>query len=103
MLLSFKSLTLFKLLPQALAPAFSVKAADMPTENTDPKWRQVQGVEICFVLYGNELIDLKDLPKATRVTQCGQSKDLTELTGARKSRIHLLFRNTFQLRSQGLL
>jgi len=82
-----------------------VKAADMPTENTDPKWRQVQGVEICFVLYGNELIDLKDLPKATRsYTQCdGQSKDLTELTGARKSRTHLLFRNTFQLRSQGLL
>lgn len=83
----------------------SVKAADMPTASTDPRWRQVQGVEICFVLYGNEPLDLTGLSKAARsYTQCdGQSNDLTELTGVRKNRTHVLFRNTFQLRSQGLL
>lgn len=83
----------------------NVKAADMPTDATDIKWRQVQGVEVCFVLYGNELIDLKDLPKASRsYTQCdGKSQDLTELTDARKNRTHQLFRNTFQIRSQGLI
>ncbi|MEG0939804.1 MAG: PilW family protein [Comamonas sp.] len=82
-----------------------VKAADMPTDAADVRWRQVQGVEVCFVLYGSELIDLKDIPKEARsYTNCdGQSKDLTELTGARKSRTHQLFRNTFQIRSQGLI
>ena len=83
----------------------SVKAVDMPSDATDIRWRQVQGIEVCFVLYGNELIDLKDLPKAARsYAKCdGKSQDLTELTGARKNRMHQLFRNTFQLRSQGLL
>lgn len=83
----------------------SIKAADMPTNAADIKWRQVQGVEVCFVLYGNEFIDLKDISKAVRsYTRCdGQSQDPTELTDARKSRAHQLFRNTFQIRSQGLI
>jgi type IV pilus assembly protein PilW len=82
-----------------------VKAADMPTNAADIKWRQVQGIEICFVLYGNEIIDLKDVSKAARsYKRCdGENQDIIELTNDRKSRMHQLFRNTFQIRSQGLI
>lgn len=77
------------------------KGADMPTAASDPTWRSVQGVQVCLVLYGSEPIDL---PAGSSYTDCeGKSVNLTTLTDARKNRMHLLFRNTFQLRSQGLL
>lgn len=75
--------------------------SDMPTDAGDPAWRRVQGVQVCFVLYGSEPIDL---PSGSSYTDCeGNSVDMTTLTGARRNRMHLLFRNTFQVRSQGLL
>ena len=77
------------------------KGADMPTAADDPVWRRVQGVQVCLVLYGSEPINT---PAGTSYTDCqGDSIDITTLTGVRKNRMHLLFRNTFQLRSQGLL
>lgn len=64
-------------------------------------WRRVQGVQVCLVLYGSEPINM---PAGSSYTDCqGTSVDMTTLTGTRKNRMHLLFRNTFQLRSQGLL
>lgn len=64
-------------------------------------WRAVQGVQVCLVLYGSESIDM---PAGSSYTDCnGTSVNMTTLTGERKNRMHLLFRNTFQLRSQGLL
>ena len=64
-------------------------------------WRRVQGVQVCLVLYGSESIAM---PAGSSYTDCeGTSVDMTTLTGTRKNRMHLLFRNTFQLRSQGLL
>ena len=77
------------------------KGSDMPTAATDPAWRRVQGVQVCLVLYGSEPIDM---PAGSSYTDCqGNSVNMTTLTGDRKNRMHLLFRNTFQLRSQGLL
>lgn len=77
------------------------KGSDMPTAATDPAWRSVQGVQVCLVLYGSESIDM---PAGTSYTDCkGDSVDITTLTGSRKNRMHMLFRNTFQLRSQGLI
>ena len=78
------------------------KGSDMPTASTDPAWRSVQGVQICLVLYGNESISM---PAGSSYTDCdGKAVDITTLTDIkRKNRMHLLFRNTFQLRSQGLL
>ena len=66
------------------------------------KWGQVQAVEVCLVLYGNEPIDL---PAGSTYTDCdGTTKvDMTKLTGERARRMHLTFRNVFQLRSQGLI
>lgn len=66
------------------------------------KWGQVQAVEVCLVLYGNEPIDL---PAGSSYTDCdGTTKvDMTKLTGERARRMHLTFRNVFQLRSQGLI
>lgn len=79
-----------------------VKGSAMPTSATDAKWQGVQGVQICMVLYGDESIDM---PAGSNYTDCtGAAVDITTLTDAkRKNRMHLLFRNTFQLRSQGLL
>lgn len=65
------------------------------------KWGRVQAVEVCLVLYGNESIDL---PAGSSYTDCDGSKvDMTKLTGERARRMHLAFRNVFQLRSQGLI
>ena len=78
-----------------------VKGSDMPAAATDPKWRRVQGVQVCLVLYGSEPVDM---PASSSYTDCaGTSVNMTTLTGERKNRMHLLFRNTYQLRSQGLL
>ena len=77
------------------------KGSDMPTAATDPAWRRVQGVQVCLVLYGSEPIDM---PTNNSYTDCaGTSVNMTTLTGDRKNRMHLMFRNTYQLRSQGLL
>lgn len=78
-----------------------IKGSDMPIP-TDATWQRVQGVQVCLVLYGSELIDM---PAGSTYTNCdGEAVDITTLTDAkRKNRMHLLFRNTFQLRSQGLL
>jgi type IV pilus assembly protein PilW len=75
--------------------------SDMPAAATDPAWRSVQGVQVCLVLYGSEPITM---PAGSSYTDCqGNSVDMTSLTGPRYNRMHRLFRNTFQLRSQGLL
>ena len=68
-------------------------------------WGQVQGVEVCLVLYGNERVDLSGVPLANRsYRDCNDTTvDMTSAPGARQSRMHMVFRNVFQLRSQGLL
>lgn len=68
---------------------------------------QIQGIEICLVLYGTERIDL---PAGTSYAGCDfdndgkpRAVDITALTGERSNRMHLVFRNVFQLRPQGEL
>ncbi|MFY3386913.1 PilW family protein [Paracidovorax sp. MALMAid1276] len=64
-------------------------------------WAQVQAVEVCIVLYGTEPLDL---PAGSTYTDCdGTLVDMTTLAGQRARRMHLAYRNVFQLRSQGLL
>lgn len=64
-------------------------------------WSRVQGVEVCLVLFGNNAIDL---PAGTSYTDCdGTAVNMTTLAGARRNRMHYVFRNVFQLRSQGLI
>ena len=63
-------------------------------------WARVQGVEVCIVLYGNEVIDL---PAGSNYTDCnGTSVDMSTLAGPRAKRMHVPVRSVFQLRSQGL-
>jgi type IV pilus assembly protein PilW len=73
-------------------------------------WAQVQGVQVCLVLYGNEAIDLPRLPNpplndpSTSYTDCGGNPvDLRSLIGNRAQRMHMAFRNVFEIRSHGLL
>lgn len=64
-------------------------------------WGQVQGVEVCLVLFGAERIDL---PTDASYTGCnGSAVNLTTLAEPRTNRMHYVFRNVFQLRSQGLI
>ena len=74
--------------------AANFSASDLP---------RVQGVEVCLVLYGDECINL---PAGSEYTDCDGSRvDMTAaaLPANRRNRMHLMFRNVFQLRSQGLV
>lgn len=66
-----------------------------------PGWAQVFAVEVCLVLYGNESISL---PAGTTYTDCdgATAVDYTTLAQPRNRRMHMVFRNIYQLRSQGL-
>ena len=80
----------------------TIKSVDADTVSLDPRnWARVQGVEVCLVLYGNEAIDL---PAGSNYTDCDGTTtvDMSTLTGVRAKRMHVPFRNVFQLRSQGL-
>ena len=74
-------------------------------DDVNNNWNQVQGVEVCLVLFGTERIDMPtDDPDLTSYTDCDGTKvDMTALTGNRTNRMHYVFRNVFQLRSQGLI
>ena len=78
---------------------------DTNAEGVGRDWNRVQGVEVCLVLFGTERIDLPaNLPELTSYTDCdGTRVDMTALTGNRTNRMHYVFRNVFQLRSQGLI
>ena len=64
-------------------------------------WAQVFAVEVCLVLYGNESIDL---PAGSSYTDCdgATAVNMTTLAAPRNRRMHMVFRNVYQLRSQGL-
>lgn len=67
-------------------------------------WGQVQAVEVCLVLYGDEAIGMATDGTST-YTDCDGTTDvdMSTLTGERARRMHVAFRNVFQLRSQGLI
>ncbi|MDL5035294.1 PilW family protein [Comamonas sp. Y6] len=67
---------------------------------TASDWGKVQAAEVCLVLYGDEAIDL---PADSAYTGCDGSSVNIPTTGAEARRMHITFRNVFQLRSQGLL
>ncbi|KRD48460.1 hypothetical protein ASE52_14015 [Acidovorax sp. Root275] len=66
-------------------------------------WNTVYGADICVVLYGDEPIDM---PAGSSYTGCDGAAVNMSGTGSlptnRKNRLHLTFRTTYQLRSQGL-
>ncbi|MGQ8878463.1 PilW family protein [Delftia sp. NA_296.1] len=77
-----------------------VAAADTEKWNAQ-QWAMVQAVEVCLVVYGNEPIDV---PSGSTYVDCdGKAVDMTKLTGQRARRMHIAYRNVFQLRSQGLV
>lgn len=93
--------------------AFEVRYLLQGTDQDDPTmlytnregvadWNQVQGAEVCLVLFGTERIDL---PEGASYTGCDGSTavNITTLAAPRTNRMHYVFRNVFQLRSQGLI
>jgi type IV pilus assembly protein PilW len=62
-------------------------------------WSQVVAVEVCLVLFGNPSAAL---PVGSGYTDCdGTWVAVEDLAPPRQGRIHRVFRNLFQLRSQG--
>ena len=72
--------------------------ADTLGDATRGNWSKVQAVEICMVLYGDEVIDI---PAGSQYVGCSGQKIDFPTTGTAARRMHLTFRNVFQLRSQG--
>ncbi|NMM82095.1 prepilin-type N-terminal cleavage/methylation domain-containing protein [Acidovorax sp. SRB_14] len=72
------------------------------TADSVDNWGKVQAVEVCLVLYGVEPIDM---PAGSTYTDCdgATNVDMAALTGVRARRMHIAFRNVYQLRSQGLI
>lgn len=77
-----------------------VDASTVGDEN-NPNWARVFGVEVCLALYGNEPIDM---PAGSSYTDCDGTTaiNMTTLAAPRTRRMHMVFRNVYQLRSQGL-
>jgi len=85
------------------APTIRYVAA---TDVGSTDWGRVQAVEVCLVLFGTEVIDMNGLSStATSYTDCdgNTAVDMATLAGARARRMHVVYRNVFQLRSQGLV
>lgn len=85
----------------------TVKTVDATAVGTN--WAQVQAVEVCLVLYGSEPVDMPADGTSTYrdcdLDAAGNpiARDMAALTGTRARRMHIAFRNVFQLRSQGLI
>lgn len=70
------------------------------------RWSQVTGVEVCIVLYGTEIMSLPDTASYSDCPAADgtvATKKMSEQAGDRKNRLHMVFRNVYQLRSQGLI
>lgn len=64
-------------------------------------WSQVVAVEVCLVLFGSQA---SALPAGSGYIGCdGAWVDIAGLAAPRNARMHQVFRNLFQLRSQGSL
>lgn len=86
---------------QDLAEPGNAKIRYVTADNVDIIWARVQAVEVCLVLFGAEPIDM---PAGSTYTDCdGAAVDMTTLTAPRARRMHIMFRNVFQMRSQGLI
>ncbi len=78
--------------------AGSVRYVDAAT--VGQAWPRVYGVEVCLVLFGNEPVDM---PSGTSYAGCdGATVDMTTLAAPRTRRLHMVFRNVYQLRGQGV-
>lgn len=73
-------------------------------EHLDDASDQIQGVEVCLVLYGTERIDMPDGSSYAGCDNTDNGKpEKVDISGERANRMHLTFRNVFQLRPQGEL
>ena len=89
------------LLQDSIATPGSPQIQYVDASGVGTNWNHVQGVEVCVVLFGAESIDM---PAGSSYTDCDGTTavNMTALTGTRAKRMHMVFRNVYQLRSQGL-
>jgi type IV pilus assembly protein PilW len=79
------------------------KIQTMNATTVGANWNTVYGVEVCIVLFGDEVIDM---PVGSTYRGCdGNTINMSSsgtLPTSRKNRLHMAFRTIYQLRSQGL-
>lgn len=76
-----------------------VKYVDAATAQSN--WSQITGVEVCLTLFGNEPIEV---PSGGGYVDCdGASVDISTLSSPRRNKMHRVFKNVFQIRSQGTI
>lgn len=80
------------------SPQINYAASNTTVDAETNGWAKVQAVEVCLELFGDEAIDL---PASSTYTGCSGTVTYSTLTGSRARRMHLTFRNVFQLRGQG--
>ena len=88
----------------------SPKIQTMNAATVAANWNMVYGVEVCIVLYGDEVIDIPPptiaMPTLGTYLGCDGTAVNMSSTGTlpanRKNRLHMVFRTIYQLRSQGL-
>lgn len=80
----------------------TIQYVNAATASTDPK--NIYGIEVCIVLYGDESIQT---PDGSTYTGCDGNPVNMSNTGSlpinRKNRLHMIFKSVYQLRSQGLV
>ena len=98
--------------PASPNPTIRYFTATQLGDSTNFAWAQVQAIEICLVLYGDEAIDMPDnsvktsdgsRPLSSYIGCDGSAVDMTTLSAPRTRRLHIAFHNVFQIRSQGLV
>lgn len=83
---------------EALIGAPKIRSVDAAGVGAD--WTRVFGIDVCLVLYGDEAIDI---PAGSSYKGCDNADiNMTTLAAPRNNRLHMPFRNVYQLRSQGL-
>lgn len=85
-----------------VAPFGNPQIRYFDADGVGANWSKVTAVEVCLVLYGTELVEM---PSGTAYVDCDSSTsvDMTTLAAPRKNRTHLVFKNVYQIRSQGLV
>ncbi len=81
----------------------TIQYVDAATAGAD--WSGVFGVEVCLVLFGDEPISLPDGATYNGCDPAAGPINMSNtgtLAANRKNRLHMPFRNVYQLRSQGL-
>lgn len=69
-------------------------------EDFDESWSSIRGIEVCLVIFGDEIIETT---ADAKYEGCDDEVKYADLTGTRRNKVHKKYISTYQLRSVGLI